>query len=188
VKSVVAEAALAAGAHIVNDVSGFTLDAGMASVCARAGAGVIVMHSRGGVADMASFAHATYDVDVLEEVLAELRERVARVVASGVDPACVAIDPGIGFAKRGEHSLRLLGCIDRFVATGHPVVVGASRKRFVGEITGVSDAAQRGYGSVGAAVSALERGAQIFRVHDVAATRQALDVAAAIGAAGTRCA
>jgi dihydropteroate synthase len=95
------------------------------------------------------------------------------------------VDPGIGFAKRAEHSLRALACIGRLAAWGYPVVVGASRKRFVGEITGVTRPDQRLHGSVGAAIAAYERGAAVFRVHDVAATRQALDVAARIRAAGT---
>ncbi len=187
VKSEVAAAALAAGAHIVNDVSGLTLDGRMAAVCARERAGVVVMHSRGSVGDMASLAHASYDADVVEEVLAELLQRVERAVGAGVARERIAIDPGIGFGKRVEHSLRLLGCLARFVAVGHPVLVGASRKRFIGDVTGVSEAEGRDAGSVGAAVSALARGAHVFRVHDVASTRQALDVAAAIATAEADC-
>ncbi len=184
VKSDVAEAAIHAGAHIVNDVSGLTLDARMSAVCARAGVGVVVMHSRGGVADMATYEHASYGADVVGEVLAELLARVARAMASGVARECIAIDPGIGFAKRSAHSLQLLDGLARLVDAGHPVVVGASRKRFIGEIDGRANPAARAYGSIGAAVAAFARGANIFRVHDVAATREALDVAAAIKAAG----
>jgi dihydropteroate synthase len=184
VKSEVADAVLAAGAHIVNDVSGFSLDDELGEVCARAGAGVVVMHSRGGVSDMATYAHATYEGDVLDVVLGELHARVERVRAAGVPRERIAVDPGIGFSKRGEHSLRLLGRLDRLAEWGYPVVVGASRKRFVGDLTGVPEAARRVFGSVGAAVAAFDRGARVLRVHDVAATRQALDVAAAIDAAG----
>ena len=183
VKAAVAEAALAAGAHIVNDVSGLRLDAEMAHVCAAAGAGVVVMHSRGGVTDMATFAHADYD-DFLGEMLAELAERVRTAERAGVPRAAIAVDPGIGFSKRTEHSLRALACLERLTPWGLPIVVGASRKRFIGQLTGQANAAQRVYGSVGAAVMAYERGAHVLRVHDVAATRQALDVAAAIRDAG----
>jgi dihydropteroate synthase len=184
VKSEVAEAVLAAGAHIVNDVSGFTLDHQIAAVCARVGAGVVVMHSRGGVSEMATYAHATYEGDVIDVVLEELHARVERVLGAGVARGQIAVDPGIGFAKRGDHSLRLLGCLARLVEWGYPVLVGASRKRFIGELTGVPEAGRRLYGSVGAAVAAFDRGAHVLRVHDVAATRQALDVASAIDAAG----
>lgn len=184
VKSAVAEAAVEAGAHIVNDVSAMRLDAEMATLCARLEVGVVLMHSRGGVEDMASYAHAVFAGDPLDEVLAELGERVESALGSGIARERIAVDPGIGFGKRSMHSLRLLGCLERIAAWELPVMVGASRKRFIGEITDTPDPARRVFGSVGAAVSAYERGARIFRVHDVAATRQALDVAAAIRAAG----
>ena len=180
VKSEVAERALAEGAAIVNDVSGFRLDPRMSEVCARAGAGVVLMHSRGGVSDMATFAHATYGSDVVGEVLGELLPQVTAAERSGVRREAIAIDPGIGFAKRTEHSLAVLADLGRMIDTGYPVVVGVSRKRFIGEITGVSDPAQRVHGTTGANVMALGAGARIFRVHDVAAARQALDVAWAI--------
>jgi dihydropteroate synthase len=182
-KSVVAAAAIDAGVHVVNDVSGMRLDADMARVCADATVGVVVMHSRGGVGDMATYAHAQYAGDPMDVVLDELRERVDDVMEQGVARERIAVDPGIGFAKRAEHSLRVLASLERLVAWGFPVVVGASRKRFIGELTRVPQAMQRVHGSVGAAIAAYERGARIFRVHDVAATRQALDVAAAIHSA-----
>jgi dihydropteroate synthase len=184
VKAAVAEAALAAGAHIVNDVSGMRLDAEMAAVCADARAGVIVMHSRGDVSTMATYEYADYDGDFLDVMLGELRERVDAVERRGVERARVAVDPGIGFAKRPEHSLRMLGCLERLAAWGYPVVVGASRKRFIGTLTGEREPSHRIHGSVGAAVAAFDRGAHILRVHDVGATRRALDVAAAIRDAG----
>ncbi|HUQ45279.1 MAG TPA: dihydropteroate synthase [Gemmatimonadaceae bacterium] len=180
VKAAVAEAALAAGAHIVNDVSGMRLDPDMAPVCAAGGAGVVVMHSRGGVSDMSTFDHAEYGASFLDEMFAELAERVRAVHEAGVARDAIAVDPGIGFAKRAGQSLRALACLGRLAAWGYPVVVGASRKRFIGELTGQANASHRVYGSVGAAVSAFERGAHVLRVHDVAATRYALDVAAAI--------
>ena len=180
VKSEVARAAIDAGAHIVNDVSGMRLDSAMARLCAEREVGVVLMHSRGGVQEMASYAHAAYDGDPMDAVLDELRERVDDALAHGIDPQSVAVDPGIGFSKRSEHSLRVLASLERLVAWGHPVVVGASRKRFIGELSGVRDPASRVYGSVGAAVAAFEHGARILRVHDVAATRQALNVADAI--------
>lgn len=183
VKATVADAALEAGAQIVNDVSGLSLDPSMAAVCARRGAGVVVMHSRGGVSDMATYAHANY-ANFLGEMLDELRERVDAAEDAGVDRERIAVDPGIGFSKRPEHSLLALACLERLAAWGYPVVVGASRKRFIGQLTGARDPAQRRDGSVGAAVAAFDRGAVVLRVHDVGPTRRALDVAAAIRAAG----
>jgi dihydropteroate synthase len=168
----------------VNDVSGLRLDPAMAGVCARHGAGVVLMHSRGGVADMATYAHADYDGDVLDAIEAELGAQVEQARQGGIAPASIAIDPGLGFAKRPAQSLRVLGCLERLVRWGYPVVVGASRKRFIGELSGVVAAEERVFGSVGAAVAAYDRGARIFRVHDVGPSRQALDVAAAIRAAG----
>jgi dihydropteroate synthase len=184
VKSGVARAAIDEGVHVVNDVSGFRLDAAMARVCADAEVGVIVMHSRGPVGEMATYALADYDGDPMDGVLAELHDRVNDVTEQGVSSRCIVVDPGLGFAKRSEHSLRVLATLERLVAWGYPVLVGASRKRFIGESSGVKHAGSRVHGSVGAAVAAFERGARIFRVHDVAATRQALDVAADIRAAG----
>jgi dihydropteroate synthase len=184
VKASVAEAAIGAGAHIVNDVSGLRLDPEMAPLCAAAGVGVVVMHSRGDVSDMATFAHADYGASFLDEMLDELAARVREVERAGVAGESIAVDPGIGFSKRAEHSLRALACLDRLVAWGYPVVVGASRKRFIGQLTGETNPSHRLFGSVGAAVAAFDRGAQVLRVHDVAATRHALDVAAAIRDAG----
>jgi dihydropteroate synthase len=180
VKSEVARAAIDAGAQIVNDVSGLRLDPAMAHTCAEHDVGVVLMHSRGGVSEMASYAHAEYEGDPMDDVLDELRECVTLALAQGIDARNIAVDPGIGFSKRSEHSLRVLASLERLAAWGYPVVVGASRKRFIGELSGVRDAAARVYGSVGAAVAAFERGARILRVHDVAATRQALNVADAV--------
>lgn len=184
VKAAVAAAALDAGAHIVNDVSGMRLDDEMPGTCRRYGAGVVLMHSRGGVQEMATYEHALFAGDPMEEVLEELRDRVESALVRGIDRERIAVDPGIGFSKRRAHSLRVLGCLGRIAAWGFPVLVGVSRKRFIGEIAGEAEPSKRVFGSIGAAVAAFERGAAIFRVHDVAATRQALDVAAAIRDAG----
>jgi dihydropteroate synthase len=180
VKSEVARQALAAGAHVVNDVSAFRLDPEMAAVVAGAGAGAILMHSRGDVADMATYDHADYGGDVLDVLEEELDAQLAVALRAGVSAGHIVLDPGIGFSKRPEASLRILGSLERLTRRGFPVAIGASRKRFIGSITARPDASDRVFGSVGAAVAAFERGASIFRVHDVAATRDALDVAAAI--------
>jgi dihydropteroate synthase len=180
VRSRVARAALDAGAHIINDVSGFRLDPDMACVCAMADAGVVLMHSRGDVERMASYDQASYEGDVVEVVRSELQKGLDAAFAAGVDPARVAVDPGIGFSKRSEHSLRLLANLHRIRELGHPVMVGVSRKRFIGEITGRAAPAERVAGTVAANVAALVGGAVIFRVHDVRENREALDVAWAV--------
>jgi dihydropteroate synthase len=179
VKAEVAAAVLEEGAQIINDVSGFRLDARMAATCASAGAGVVLMHSRGEVSEMATYGVAVYD-DVVDDVLGELRTRVDAARDAGVADDAIAVDPGIGFSKRSEHSLAVLGALDRIAAWGYPVLVGASRKRLIGELTGESVPSDRVHGTTGANVAALERGARLFRVHDVRAARQALDVAWAI--------
>jgi dihydropteroate synthase len=180
VKSGVAHAALDAGAHIINDVSGLRLDPGIASVAATFGAGLIVMHSRGSnVTELASYQHASY-ADVVTEVLTELRKRVDMARHGGVKGPNIAVDPGIGFSKKSEHSLAILAALPQLAEWGMPVVVGVSRKRFIGDITGVREPAGRLGGTLGANVAALALGARIFRVHDVRPTREALDVAWAI--------
>jgi len=177
VKSAVAARALEAGASIVNDVSGLRLDPAMADACARSGCGVVLMHSRGSVSEMASYELANYGPDTVGEVMRELGEGVHRAVASGIEIGSLVLDPGIGFSKKSEHSLAVLRQLDRVCGLGFPVMVGLSRKRVIGEMTGVSVAAERDAGSVGAAVAALARGARLFRVHEVGMHRQALDAA-----------
>ena len=179
VKSETAEAALGAGARIVNDVSGFRLDPRMAALCARERCGVVLMHSRGEVSDMATYQHAVYE-DVASAVIDELRASLDVALASGIDTSAIALDPGLGFSKRSEHSLAMIAALPRITALGQPVLVGASRKRFIGDLTGVRDPSARQYGTVGANVAGLLLGARIFRVHDVAPSRQALDVAWAV--------
>jgi dihydropteroate synthase len=179
VKAEVAAAVLDEGVQIINDVSAFRLDPHMAPTCAGRGAGVVLMHSRGGVSEMATYEVARYD-DVIEQMLGELRERVDAARDAGVADDSIVVDPGIGFSKRSEHSLAVLGALNRLVAWGYPVLIGASRKRFIGELTGASVPSDRVHGTTGANVAALDRGARLFRVHDVRAARQALDVAWAI--------
>jgi dihydropteroate synthase len=180
VKADVARAALRAGAHAVNDVSGGRLDAAMFDVVAEHGAGVVVMHSRGGVPDMASLAHAHYDEDVVAQVCGELLAQVSRARLSGLTDDALVLDPGIGFAKTSAHSLALLRELPRVVSLGFPVLIGASRKRLVGELTGVALPAERVLGSAVVHAIAALRGARIIRTHDVAATREALAVAVAL--------
>ena len=185
VKARVAAEALALGAQVVNDVSGFRLDPAMAETCASRGAGVILMHSRGGVHDMATFVHAEYgDGRVVDDVARELGASLAVARAAGLPDEAVVLDPGIGFAKRGAHSLAVLAGLPRLAALGRPLLVGVSRKRFIGEITGVNTPADRVHGTTGANVAALCAGARLFRVHDVRAAREALDVAWAVLGAG----
>jgi dihydropteroate synthase len=180
IKAETAAAALDAGASIVNDVSAFRLDPHLAEVCGEMGAGVILMHSRGEVSDMATFAHADYGDDVTGVVVTELGAAIRCARAAGVASEAIVLDPGIGFAKRGAQSLAVLGELPRLAALGFPVLVGVSRKRFIGELTKVTEPAERVYGTVGANVAALCRGARLFRVHDVRAAREALDVAWAV--------
>ena len=180
VKARVATECVAAGASIVNDVSAFRLDTQMAAACAAARVGVVLMHSRGDVADMATFAHATYGDDPVGEIVTELCAALERATAAGIPRDRVVLDPGIGFSKRSAQSIAALRELHRLVAVGHPVMVGVSRKRFIGELTGVATPADRVAGTVGANVAALEGGARLFRVHDVKPNREALDVAWAI--------
>ncbi len=180
VKSEVARDALAAGAHAINDVSGGRLDPTILNVVARAGAGVVLMHSRGGVSDMASFAHATYGDDVTGDVCAELRAQVAVATRAGIAHDAIVLDPGIGFSKTSAHSLTVLRELQRVTALGFPVLVGASRKRFIGELTGVTEPSRRVVGSAVAHVIAVRRGARLIRTHDIAATREALAINAAL--------
>ena len=176
----VAAAALAEGAHAINDVSGLRLEPRIAHICAEAGAGLILMHSRGAAGQMASYAHASYGGGVGAAVRAELAAALRAATDAGVPAERIVLDPGVGFAKRGADSLAVLRALPALLSLGRPMLVGASRKRFIGEITGVTDAAERVHGTVGAHVAALALGARLFRVHDVGAARASLDVAWAV--------
>ena len=183
VKWETARAALDEGADVVNDVSGLRLDGRLAPLAASHGAGVVLMHSRGSLTEMARYDHASY-ADPAGDVALELGWAVGRARAGGVADDCIVLDAGIGFSKRSEHSLAVLGGLPRLTTLGFPLLVGASRKRFVGEITGVAEPTERVHGSNGAHVAALALGARLFRVHDVRAARHALDVAWAVLRAG----
>ena len=169
-----AEAALQAGASVVNDVSALRRDPGMPDVVADAGCPVILMHMLGEPKTMQRDPH--YD-DVVREVRDFLAGRAERAVAVSVEEENIILDPGIGFGKTLEHNLALLRHLDSLVELGFPVLVGASRKTFIGKITGVEEARERVFGTVAANVIACARGATFFRVHDVRANREALAVA-----------
>jgi dihydropteroate synthase len=175
-KAAVAEAAVQAGARIVNDVSAFRHDPEMAGVVASAGAGCCLMHMLGD--DPRTMQDEPAYDDVVSDVKSFLEERIAFAVSEGVPEEKVWLDPGIGFGKTVDHNLELLRRLDEIVAIGRPVVVGTSRKSFLGKLTG-REAAERVAGTVATNVMALERGASIFRVHDVAPNVDALTVAAA---------
>jgi dihydropteroate synthase len=176
-----AEAALLAGASIVNDVSALRGDPRMANVVADAGCPVILMHMLGEPKTMQR--DPRYD-DVVREVRDFLAGRAERAVAAGVEEENIILDPGIGFGKTLEHNLALLRRLDSLVELGFPVLVGASRKTFIGRITGIEEAKDRLFGTVAANVIACSRGATFFRVHDVRANREALAVAWAVLNAG----
>jgi dihydropteroate synthase len=175
-KAAVARAALDAGATYVNDVTAFRGDPAMAAVVAEHGAGCCLMHMLGEPRTMQD--DPRYD-DVVSDVKAFLEERMAFAVAEGVPEDRIELDPGIGFGKTVAHNLELLDRLDELTTLGRPLVVGVSRKGFLGRITGREVPADRVAATVAANVLALERGASVFRVHDVPATRDALLVAAA---------
>jgi dihydropteroate synthase len=175
-KASVAEAALEAGAVIVNDVSAGRADPRMLGLVAAAGAGIVLMHRRGTPRTMQI---RPWYRDVVAEVLGFLQRRACRARAAGIAPGAIAVDPGIGFGKTLEHNLKLLRATPQIVELGYPVLIGASRKSFLGAILGLP-VRERLEGSLAAAVVAVLAGARIVRVHDVAATVRALRVAEAI--------
>ncbi len=178
--AVVAERALALGARAVNDVSALS-DPAMAGVVARAGAGLVLMHMRGTPATM---QRDTRFDDVTAEVALYLKVRMAAAEAAGVANECLALDPGIGFGKSAQGSLELLARIPELAALDRPVLVGASRKSFLARLTGDEGPPQdRIAASLAAAAIAIFEGAQILRVHDVAATVKVARVATAARAA-----
>ena len=189
-KADVARRALEAGADIVNDVSAARLDDSMPALLASSDCGVVLMHSRGGVDEMATYRHAQYDSDPSAEIAMELVQRARALEAAGVERERIVLDPGIGFSKRSEHSTAMLRDLSEFSALGYPILVGPSRKRFVREILETTlerigpavslTNADRDLGTVGASVVALVAGARLFRVHDVWSHRRALDVAWAV--------
>ena len=175
-KAAVARAALDAGADLVNDVSALRFDPELAGLVAERGAGCCLMHMLG---EPRTMQESPRYEDVVSEVKAFLEERLAFAVAEGVEEELVWLDPGVGFGKTVEHNLELLRRLDEIVAIGRPVVVGTSRKSFLGKLTGGKTEGERLPGTIATNVLALERGASIFRVHDVAPVADALAVAAA---------
>lgn len=172
-----AEAALGAGAAIINDITALQWDERMAPLLAEAGCPVVLMHMQGEPKTMQD--DPRYE-DVVREVCDFLAERAEFAVASGISPENVVLDPGIGFGKTVEHNLALVKHLDAIVGLGYPVLVGASRKGFVGKVTGAGEAKERAFGTAAVSVVARERGARLFRVHDVRANREALAMADAV--------
>lgn len=175
-RAATATAALAEGADAINDITAGTGDPGLLPAVAAAGRGLVLMHMRGTPATMQD--DPRYD-DVVGEVAAWLAARAAAAEAAGVAPGRVAVDPGLGFGKTAAHNLKLLRRAGG-VAGGRPLLIGASRKRFIGAVTG-ADTPDRLPGSLAALAAAWRAGASVVRVHDVAASRQFLDMLAAIG-------
>ncbi|MEU1130924.1 dihydropteroate synthase [Streptomyces sp. NPDC005900] len=185
-RATVAEQALAAGAVLVNDVSGGLADPRMVPAVAAAGAPFVVMHWRGFLTDI--HAEPVYE-DVVREVVDELHARVAAAIEGGIAPERIVVDPGLGFSKEAEHDLALLAGLDRLRGLGHPVLVAASRKRFLGRVLAGPEGAPppaRERDAATAAVSAIaaHQGAWAVRVHEVRATADAVRVAQAVTDAG----
>jgi dihydropteroate synthase len=183
-KAAVAQAALAAGATLVNDVTALRGDPAMVGVLAESGAECCLMHMRGDPRTMQSGASGDWYDDVVDEVKAFLEERLRFAVGEGIGEERVLLDPGIGFGKTIEHNLQLLRRLHELTALGRPLLVGTSRKSFLGRILaggepGPVDVAERLPATLATCVLAYERGARILRVHDVAPARAALTVAAA---------
>lgn len=174
-KATVAAAALESGAHIVNDVTALEGDPAMPAVVAQAGAGVVLMHMRGEPATMQQ--DPRYD-DVVAEVAAYLAGRMTVLAAAGVARETMAVDPGIGFGKTAGHNLQLVAGLARIAPAGRPVVLGVSRKRFIGTVTG-REVGDRLAGGLACAVWGATRGAQVWRVHDV---KESVDAARMVAA------
>jgi dihydropteroate synthase len=175
-KSAVAVAALDAGASIVNDVTALRGDPEIAGLCAERGAGLVLMHMRGDPRTMQ--VEPRYE-DVVEDVKAFLAERLGAALAAGVAEERIWLDPGIGFGKTVDHNLELLRRLGELRELGRPLVVGTSRKSFIGKIDG-SEVDDRLGGTIASSVLAAAQGADVLRVHDVAESRQALLMATAI--------
>lgn len=179
-KAEVARAALDCGAEIINDVTGLEGDAEMVPLARSAGAAVCVMHMRGTPATMQD--DPVYE-DVVEEVARYLGQRRDRLIAAGIDPARICLDPGIGFGKTHRHNLDLLLHCSRLTALGCPVLVGPSRKGFIGHVLG-DPRGDRLAGTIGVALALAAQGVQIVRVHDVLAVKQAVRLFRAAGGLG----
>jgi dihydropteroate synthase len=172
-KVAVAEAALDAGAEVVNDVTALRLEPALAGLCAARGCVVVLMHMQGTPRTMQE--NPTYD-DVVDDVRSFLAERIEFAVSEGISEECIWIDPGIGFGKTARHNVELLRRLVELRELGRPVVVGTSRKRFIGSLTG-REVDDRLGGTIASNVLALRGGADVLRVHDVAEVAQAVRVA-----------
>lgn len=170
-------AAIKAGANIVNDVSGLLYDESSIDVVAEAQVPVCIMHSQGTPQDMQDSPEY---VDVVDDILAFFEERLETCSKRGIEQNKIIVDPGIGFGKTLDHNLKIIAQLDRFHQFGCPILLGVSRKSFIGKISGEDQAKNRLPGSLASALVGLEKGAQIFRVHDVKETKQAFDVHQAI--------
>jgi dihydropteroate synthase len=175
-KLAVAEVALDLGAQIVNDVTALRSEPELGALCAQRDCGLVLMHMQGTPRTMQE--NPSYD-DVVDDVKAFLAERIEFATSQGVAEEQIWVDPGIGFGKTVDHNLELLRRLGELEELGRPIVVGASRKSFLGKLTG-REVGERLGGTVASNVLALRAGADVFRVHDVAESRQALDVAEAI--------
>lgn len=176
-KAPVAQAAMDAGADIINDITGLRGDANMAGVAAQFGAGVIIMHMKGTPRTMQD---APAYQDIVSEIGDFFRQSIAVAVSSGIDPMSIALDPGVGFGKTPEHNRLLLGGIGAFAQTGRPILVGASRKSFLGWLADSTAMEDRFWPGVATTSLCRERGARIFRVHDVKPHHDALRMTEAI--------
>jgi len=172
-KADVMREAVSAGADIINDVAALMYDPDALETAAELAVPVVLMHAQGDPKTMQDAPH--YD-DVLIDVFDFLEARIEACLRAGIPRERIVVDPGIGFGKTLAHNLALMSGLTLFHTLGVPQLVGASRKRFIGTLTGVADASRRVSGSIAAALHAVAQGTQIVRVHDVAATREALSV------------
>ncbi|MDO8434825.1 MAG: dihydropteroate synthase [Candidatus Binatus sp.] len=181
-RSAVARAALDSGASIINDITALTGDLEMARLAAKERCAVVLMHMRGSAQDHVRFARYR---DVVREVVQYLGERAQSAIAAGIAKSRIIVDPGLGFAKNADHNLKLLDNLPELCALGFPVLIGASRKRFVRRIAGDS-AAELEYGSAAVNAIAIARGASIVRVHEPAIALATVKMAAALSGRGGR--
>lgn len=184
-RTVIMEKALAlGGVDIINDIAALTDDGAVELLARQADTGICLMHMQGLPENMQ--INPKYQ-DVVGEVARYLKERAAECIAAGIAPQRITLDPGFGFGKNLQHNIALMRHLPELMAeTGFPLLIGVSRKRMIGELTGEADVAERVHGSVAAALASVARGAQIVRVHDVKATADALKVWDALGPAGVR--